>query len=85
MVGNFMLAFIIGIAWSMNASKAWINVIARGNIPLTVLTQIAIAPLFHLETLVGVIWFSLISQMPILILISIDAWRGLRSVPRSIP
>lgn len=85
MVGNLMLTFVVGIAWAMNASKAWIAIIARGNIPLTILTQIAIAPLCALDTLTGVIWFSILSQLPVLLLIAGDAWRGLRAAPMDAP
>jgi hypothetical protein len=85
MVGNLMLSFLVGIAWAMNACKAWIPIIARANIPLTLLTQIVIAPLCALDTLAGIIWFSIISQVPALLLIACDAWRGLRAAPTALP
>jgi len=77
MVANFMTTFVIGITWSLNACKAWIAVIVRANIPLTLLAQVGLAMVCPLDTLAGVLWFSLLSQIPVLMLIAIDAWRGL--------
>lgn len=85
MFGSNAISFVIGIAWAMNSSKAWIAIIARGNIPLTILTQIGLASVCALDTLAGVIWFSLLSQLPVLLLLICDAVRGIWSTPSPTP
>jgi hypothetical protein len=81
MIVNLALGLMVTITWSINASKAWIITLSRWNIPLTLLTQVAIASLCQLETLHGILVFTIISQLPVLLLCFCDTWRGIRTVP----
>ncbi|MEH2001771.1 MAG: polysaccharide biosynthesis protein [Nostoc sp.] len=63
MVINTLFSSIVGIMWSINASKAWINY-SWINIPFTLSVQIVLLLLLDLSSVLNVITFSLISQFP---------------------
>jgi len=63
MVINTLFSSIVGIMWSINASKAWINY-SWINIPFTLSVQIVLLLLLDLSSVLNVIIFSLISQFP---------------------
>ncbi len=79
---NLMLGFLVNVVWGLNASKAWIGAVARGNIIATVAVQAALATLLDLRTLSGVIIFTIVAQIPNLLLCLIDAYRGLAAARR---
>ncbi len=83
MVANVMFSFVIGTLWALNSARAWIVATSRGNIAGTVLCQVALAALLDLRTLHGLIWFTLVSQVPIFLLCLADAWLGLRAARRA--
>ncbi|OUL19783.1 polysaccharide biosynthesis protein [Nostoc sp. RF31YmG] len=63
MVINILFSSIVGIMWSINASKAWVNY-SWINIPLTLVVQIALLLVLDLHSVSGIIIFALISQFP---------------------
>ncbi|MEH2250274.1 polysaccharide biosynthesis protein [Nostoc sp.] len=67
MVINTLFSSIVGIMWSINASKAWINY-SWINIPFTLSVQIVILLVLDLSSVLNVITFSLISQLPAFII-----------------
>ncbi|MBN3870640.1 lipopolysaccharide biosynthesis protein [Nostoc sp. JL33] len=60
---NSLFSSIVGIMWSINASKAWINY-SWINIPFTLSVQIVLLLVLDLSSVLNVITFNLISQFP---------------------
>jgi O-antigen/teichoic acid export membrane protein len=76
MVGGSVLAALTGTFWALNASKAWISG-AWLYIPLTLGTQIALIPFTDFSSVMGVLTFNLLSNVPNLFLNFVLSYRGL--------
>jgi hypothetical protein len=76
MVGGSVLAALTGTFWALNASKAWIAG-AWLYIPLTLGTQIALIPFTDFSSVIGVLAFNLLSNIPNLFLNLFLSYRGL--------
>ena len=82
MIMSAVLTAIAGALWALNSSKAWI----RGSwlyIPLTILTQIALAPFIDFSDVASVLIFNVISTVPSLLLNLALSFRGFRSLSSS--
>jgi hypothetical protein len=78
MVGNLMIAFVVGAIWSLNSARAWITTSSLFNIPCTIAMQITMALTLNVTTVHGALLYSIANLLPNALLCLIDAWRGLR-------
>lgn len=78
MVTSTVIGVFTGALWFLNASKAWVTG-AWLYIPMTLATQIALAPYTDFSNVSQVLMFGLISGLPNLLLNMILSYRGFRS------
>jgi len=67
-----------GVMWSLNSSKAWINIQAFGYIPSIILCQISAAFILDLRYFHDVLIFNLVSAFAPLPVLALDAVWGLK-------
>ncbi|WLT38817.1 hypothetical protein NON20_03415 [Synechocystis sp. B12] len=60
-----VISSIIGLMWSLNASRAWIQYVWI-YVPATLITQIFLILNLNLSTVSGIIYFQLLSSLPFL-------------------
>ena len=67
---------VITTMWSLNYTKAWIRY-SWLNIPAVLVTQALLLMVLNVATLEGVLWFSILSLVPTLLLNAMLSYRGL--------
>lgn len=77
-----MLGVIRAVTMRLNQAKAWLMLLTKWNIPLTLIAVGAGFLLFDVSTLEGVLWLMLLSALPMLLLYFADAQAGLRAAAR---
>ncbi len=68
----------LAVLWTVNTARAWLRrtwVIA----PATIVLQVALAPFLQLSTVAGILWFTILSQIPNMLWSSYLTHRGLRT------
>ena len=77
MVLGTLLNIITGLIFHINSSKGWI-VSWWFNVPMNVLVQILLIIVLNISTVSGVLWLSLLSTIPNMIVFTYIFWHGIR-------